>query len=167
MAWLCRRGSGGRQGDADTRDNLVCGLREARAELVDLIDAGVPDVLTRGLAAALFTLAATVPVAADVAVRGDLDAADPLARALWLVASDAATNAVKHADASRLRIELAVDAATASIVVRDDGRGGLTRPPASIADRAANIGGALTVTSPVGGGTEITMRVDRARVSSL
>lgn len=72
---------------------------------------------------------------------------------------EAITNAVKHADATRIEVE--VSAAGGAVVVRvgDDGRGGAD-PDGSglrgIADRAEAVGGSLRVEDRAGGGTTVT-----------
>jgi signal transduction histidine kinase len=136
-------------------------LGAARAALVELLDGGVPVVLTSGLASALTTLAAMTPLDAEARVRGDLDPEDRLARTAWLIASEAVANTVKHAGASRLCIDLTVDKRTATLRLTDDGCGGVTTPPQSITDRASESGGTVTVRSPIGGGTELVVVFER------
>jgi signal transduction histidine kinase len=115
------------------------------------------------LAGALTTLAATVPFDAEVQVRGDLDSSDPLARTVWLIATEATANAVKHAHASTLRIDLAVDTARAVVRVADDGCGGVADPPRTIVSRVREVGGELSLSSPIGGGTDLVVVFDRTR----
>ena len=129
----------------------------ARAALVELLDGGVPVVLTGGLASALTTLAAMTPLDAEARVRGDLDPDDPLSRTAWLIASEAVANTVKHAGASSLRIELSVDRTSTTLRLIDDGCGGVTAPPPAITDRASEAGGTVTVSSPIGGGTDLVV----------
>jgi signal transduction histidine kinase len=92
------------------------------------------------------------------------------------IASEALTNAVRHAVASRIDIELCYDSQSLMLTVRDDGKG----MAASVRDigreghfglvgmreRANLIGGELEITSHPGAGTRVTLRV-RAHVAFI
>jgi len=87
------------------------------------------------------------------------------------IAQEAVTNALRHAGASCVRVRLAAaegDGAAVVLRVTDDGRGfdpearairsrrlGLT----SMHERAASLGGRLTITSAAGDGTTVELRV--------
>jgi signal transduction histidine kinase len=82
--------------------------------------------------------------------------------ALLRIASEAATNAAKHAQARSVDVELAYDPSAMRVAVRDDGIGfdlstvtrrnvGLT----GMRERAEAIGAALTIASEPQGGTEV------------
>lgn len=78
--------------------------------------------------------------------------------AAYFVISEAVTNVIKHADASRIDIDVAQRGPHLVLSVRDDGKGGAepTGPGLSgIASRAAARGGHLHVQSPPGGPTTI------------
>jgi len=117
--------------------------------------------LTNGVASALTTLAATVPLDAVAHVRGDLDPSDSLARTVWLIASEASANAVKHANASMLYISFTADASNVILRIYDDGCGGVKVPPRTIVSRVQEAGGELNVTSPIGWGTDLVVVFDR------
>jgi signal transduction histidine kinase len=82
---------------------------------------------------------------------------------------EALTNVAKHADAVDVEVELAVDQAGLQLRVSDDGRG--IAPDASrgfgldnLAERAAALGGALTITSGRDGrGTSLVLRIPEDR----
>jgi signal transduction histidine kinase len=88
-----------------------------------------------------------------------------LEAAIYRIAQEAITNAVKHAAASHVRVSLAEGGGTVRICVEDDGAGfdpastgrgfGLT----SMRERAELAGGDLAVTSAPGAGTKITARL--------
>jgi signal transduction histidine kinase len=139
-------------------------LAGAREEMTELLAGTTPVVLSAGLASALHTLAATTRLQAQVHSVGDLASDDPLARAMWLVASEATTNAEKHAKASSLGIDLVVDAAMVTMRVVDDGVGGVVALPRTISERAAEAHGTVTVFSPAGAGTELVVACPRATV---
>ncbi|MBC3985834.1 GAF domain-containing sensor histidine kinase [Streptomyces buecherae] len=89
--------------------------------------------------------------------------------ALLRVAQEALHNALRHAGASRVEVTLARHGASGALLsVRDDGRGfdpsavrraGRHLGLVSMRDRAAAVGGALTVESAPGKGTLIEMEV--------
>jgi signal transduction histidine kinase len=152
---------------------------QVSAELRTTVEGLRPADLERdGLAAALTTQLTVAGRAHDVPVDvevGDLDGLDPDDEHQVLrIAQEAVTNALRHAAAGRVRVTLGPgepDARWALVLrVSDDGRGfdpqarglrarrlGLT----SMHERAASLGGALTVTSAPGEGTTVELRVPR------
>lgn len=139
-------------------------LREARAaavsaneELRALARGLAPTVLrTRGLRAALDGLAGTSQV--PVAVRTERytrGADEQVESALYFVAAEALTNAVKHAGAALLEVDLSTIPTGWVLEVRDDGSGGAVLRPggglAGLRDRLAPLDGTLTVDSGPGG----------------
>lgn len=79
--------------------------------------------------------------------------------AVYYVASQALTNATKHADASTVRIDVGVENTAVRLSIRDDGIGGANPRLGSglvgINDRVAALGGRLHITSPAGAGTTL------------
>jgi signal transduction histidine kinase len=102
------------------------------------------------------TLAAANRVPTRVHAEGDLGPEDPLARTLWMVASEAVTNAEKHSDATEIRIDLLVDPQHVTLRVQDNGTGGVAETPRSIRQRVDDVCGRVEVISPAGAGTELT-----------
>jgi signal transduction histidine kinase len=83
-----------------------------------------------------------------------------------LAASEALNNALKHADADSIEVDLRVEGDALAVGVRDDGRGfdpGQEHPGHlglhTMRDRAAAVGGGLDVTSAPGKGTRVAVRV--------
>jgi two-component system, NarL family, sensor histidine kinase UhpB len=79
----------------------------------------------------------------------------------YRVAQEALTNAVRHADATRVELTLARRNGSAVLTVRDDGRG-LGSAPAGggisgMRERAALIGAQLSVGDAPGGGAQVTL----------
>ena len=136
-------------------DQSVAELGTAVAELRQIAHGLRPSSLDDGLPAALARLVRSVPVAIAMDVHsGPLP--DDVATTAYFVISEAVTNAVKHAEASR--IELCVSRADGHVVVRitDDGCGGAQLSAQSgLADRVAALGGSLKVASPRGSGTVV------------
>ncbi|NML49873.1 GAF domain-containing sensor histidine kinase [Streptomyces sp. R302] len=88
--------------------------------------------------------------------------------AVLRVAQEALHNALRHAEAARVAVTLVRHGQGARLTVADDGRGfdpatvrsaGRHLGLVSMRDRAAGVGGALTVTSAPGEGTTIEMEV--------
>ena len=82
--------------------------------------------------------------------------------ALYRVAQEALTNVVKHAGATRARVELSVRADEVRLEVVDNGAGGAHARNGgvgliSMRERAEEIGGSLRVTTQPGGGTTVAL----------
>jgi signal transduction histidine kinase len=88
----------------------------------------------------------------------------------YYVASEALTNAAKHAHASEVRITVDVDARWLVLTVRDDGTGGADASRGSglvgLHDRVGALGGALVVHSEPGAGTVLTAQIPVAAPSA-
>jgi signal transduction histidine kinase len=138
--------------------------KQAIAELRDLVRGIHPAVLTdRGLDAAVSALAARCAV--PVVLESDVDRRLPAAveSTAYFVVAEALTNVAKHSGATKavVRVRDGALAGTGMLVVDvvDDGRGGAASSNGGglqgLRDRVRAIEGVLTVTSPVGGPTEI------------
>ena len=129
-------------------------------ELRDLARGIHPAVLSdEGLGAALESLAdrSTIPVQLATLPPGRLPAA--VEAAAYFTCSEAVTNAVKHAGATRVRIDAAVRDGALRLEVADDGAGGATLEGGTglrgLADRVEALGGTLEIDSPAGKGTRL------------
>jgi signal transduction histidine kinase len=154
--------------------------RVARSTYIDVRESIVgltsPVSAEEGLVAALTaygrqfaeTSKLAVDVSASEAARQAVLAPAAEAQAFRVV-QEALTNVRKHAAASRVRIALAVDARHLEIVVEDNGRGlpadvgGPDEWPhfglATMAARAADVGGSVTWTAGRDGGTRVVLRL--------
>ncbi|MDA0166589.1 GAF domain-containing sensor histidine kinase [Solirubrobacter ginsenosidimutans] len=137
-------------------------LEHALAELRELARGLHPAVLAdRGLAPALETLAARSPLPLHVEGVPEVRLAEPLEAAVYFVVAESLTNAVKHAEASQLRVQMKTDAGELRVEIADDGRGGADPSTGNgtglrgLADRVEALGGRLAVESPPGGGTTV------------
>jgi signal transduction histidine kinase len=140
--------------------------KRAIVELRDLARGLHPAMLTeRGLDAALSALAGRSPVPVDIEVHLDRRPPPGVESAIYFVISEALTNLAKHAQATRARVAVHLDAGHQHLVatVRDDGAGGAQISPggglAGLQTRVALVGGTLDVSSPAGGPTIITAEV--------
>jgi signal transduction histidine kinase len=139
----------------------------ALQELRDLARGIHPPILTdRGLEAAIRALAAhaAVPVSIDV----ELAERPPVAveTAAYFVIAEGLANALKHAEASR--IDLDVHERENAVVVRvlDDGRGGVSEANGGLhglRQRVEALDGSLRIASPEGGPTVIEAVLPCAR----
>ncbi|MYV61064.1 sensor histidine kinase, partial [Streptomyces sp. SID4931] len=137
---------------------------EALTELRDLVRGIHPPVLAeRGLGDAVRALALRLPLASEVAVELPGRAEAPVESAAYFAVSEALTNAVKHAEAERVYVDLHHAEGMLRISVTDDGRGGAAVGSGSglsgIERRLGTFDGVLAVSSPAGGPTMVTMEI--------
>lgn len=149
--------------EPDDAARLLGGARhETQHILDDLRDVAwrtYPEMLERdGLAAALEALRDRV----SMPVHLEVDALPAEGRAAqtaaYFVASEAVTNAIKHAQARSIRIRVRSEIAFLTVTVEDDGIGGADATGSGltgIASRVAARDGVLHVQSPPGGPTVI------------
>ena len=136
-------------------------VEDAIAELRQLVRGAGPGPLTsEGLRTALARLAQRTTGLRVCVDRVPRERLDPVAeQTVYFVATEAVTNAVKHARASEVRISVRVVKDQIEVTVDDDGLGGaVPRAGGGIAglhERVAEMGGRLSLTSPLGEGTRI------------
>ena len=137
--------------------------KEAIVELRELTRGLSPPVLAdRGLDAALSALAARseVPVSIDYDVPARPGrTAESIA---YFMIAESLTNIVKHARAARAWVVVRRTSGVLRVEVGDDGIGGANAGGsglAGLADRAAGVDGVLTVTSPAGGPTTVSLEL--------
>jgi signal transduction histidine kinase len=141
-------------------DEATTELQAAIGEVRDLARGIHPPILSEaGLMAALETLAERSPV--PVRLEGSDRRYPPSVEATaFYVASEALTNAIRHAGAAEVSIGVTSEGHVMAVTIADDGRGGADPAAGSglrgLLDRVAALGGRLTVTSPQGGGTIVT-----------
>jgi signal transduction histidine kinase len=167
-----RLGRAERQFERGNADGGMALLRESRSEtkeiiqeLRDLVRGIHPPALDGGLEPALATLAAMTPLptSARVLLPGRLPAATETL--LYFAAAELLTNAAKHSGARSAAVTiLAEQHAGVQLIVSDDGRGGATLGGAGsglrgLEERIRSLDGRLTLDSPFGGPTVITVQL--------
>ncbi|MER5456243.1 sensor histidine kinase [Micromonospora sp. NPDC002389] len=136
----------------------------ALVELRHLVRGIHPPVLAeRGLDGAVRALALglPVPITVDVDLPGRLDT--PVESAAYFAVAETLTNLVRHSRARTGAASLRHTDGTLTMVVADDGTGGADPGAGSglrgIERRLAAFDGTMTVSSPVGGPTVVTMEL--------
>lgn len=137
---------------------------DALAELRDLVRGIHPPVLAeRGLGDAVRALALRLPVTTEVNAELPGRAEEPVESAAYFAVSEVLTNAVKHADADRIWIDLHHRDDMLRVTVTDNGRGGAVIGAGSglsgVERRLGTFDGVLAVSSPAGGPTMVTMEI--------
>jgi signal transduction histidine kinase len=134
--------------------------RTALNELRHLVRGIHPPVLTeRGLGGAVeaLALASAVPVEVDVVLDERLPA--PLESALYFVIAEAMANIARHSQATWAFVRVWKEQDRLRLIVHDDGRGGADPALGSglrgMQQRLAAFDGTFTLSSPVGGPTEL------------
>ena len=144
-------------------DGSIESLRQALDELRSLARGIHPTILVQaGLAPAIRSLAERCPI--PVEIRGDMERLEPrLEAALYFVAAEAITNAVKHSRGQRICVHLRRRSQWACVDVSDDGVGGADPSRGSglvgLSDRVAAVGGRLNVQSNQLHGTSLHAEV--------
>jgi signal transduction histidine kinase len=136
--------------------------RAALSELRHLVRGIHPPVLTeRGLCGAVeaLALASAVPVEVDVDLALGERLPAPLESALYFVIAEAMANIARHSEATWAFVRLWMEPGKLRLMVHDDGHGGADPASGSglrgIQQRLAAFDGKFTLSSPVGGPTEL------------
>jgi signal transduction histidine kinase len=144
---------------------------QALAELREIVRGLHPAVLDdRGLDAALSGIAARSPVPVRLRVDVATRCSPTVEAVAYFVVSEALSNVAKHANAGHAEVTVRRSGDRLRIVVTDDGRGGAAPGGGGrgdgggsglrgLAQRAAAVDGTLTIHSPPGGPTAITVEL--------
>lgn len=146
-------------------DEAHRGAKEAITDLRDLARGIHPPALDTGLENALATLAARSPVPTEVSVSIQTRPTPAIETISYFCAAELLANVAQHAQASRASLTCAQHGPWLRIVVRDNGRGGAaigrkgssSSGLAGLADRVGAVDGTLSIASPLGGPTAVTV----------
>ena len=165
---LARRAHGEGGSDAgNLLDEALEHAESATSELRELSHGILPSVLANGgLRAGVESLVSRIslPVTAEVCADRFHPGVEATA---YFIISEALTNTVKHAAATRAEVRANADGGGLRIEVRDDGAGGAQIGAGSglqgLKDRVAALDGTLQVESQSGGGTRIVATLPEPR----
>lgn len=168
--------------DPDSARELLGEAREQARETLDELRAlsrgfAPPILQDRGLAVALQSVAARSPIPVTVEIELPADATLPasIERNAYFIAAELLTNAVKHAEASGIRLSVSTRDTGATghwidLWVTDNGRGGAALTAghglAGLEERVQGLRGMLVVDSPVGGPTTIGAHIPFAPLAA-
>ncbi|PXX71017.1 signal transduction histidine kinase [Nocardia tenerifensis] len=152
-----------RQRQADLRRRALAETRHILADLREVSWKIYPAMLARdGLRSALEALADRTPLPTVLDYRLARRPPRPVESACYFTASEAITNAIKHAGARRIDLTVAGADSLLIMTVRDDGCGGADPAGlglAGIASRITALDGVVAIDSPPGGPTTIRVEV--------
>jgi len=139
------------------------GAKDALAELRSLARGIHPAVLDNGLADALATLAAGSAIPVDLRVSIPARPTAAIETIAYFCAAELLANAAKHSSATRIEVQVTGHEDTLLLEVGDNGSGGADPARGSglagLAQRAAVVDGRLSIASPPGGPTRISVRL--------
>jgi signal transduction histidine kinase len=146
-------------------DEAHAGAKEAITDLRDLARGIHPPALDTGLENALTTLAARSPVPTEVRVSIDARPSPAIEAICYFCAAELLANVAQHAAASGASLRCTQHGPWLRLVVRDDGRGGAAAKRigssssglAGLTDRVSTVDGHLSIASPPGGPTVVTI----------
>ena len=137
-------------------------IGRAIADLRELARGVRPSQLDDGLAPALRELGDRASLPVEV-LAGDERFPEHIEAAAYFIACEGLTNAIKHADASKITVSAARANERLVISVVDDGRGGAAATHGSglagLADRVEAQGGTLRLASSAATGTDLTVEL--------
>ncbi len=159
------------EGCDEVEERLCHMTRSVDEAIEDLreISRGVhPGILAKGgLGPALKTLARASSVTVELNMSTDRKLSERIEVTVYYVVSEALTNVTKYAHASTVFVDLTMSCTTILLRIRDDGVGGADPACGSgllgLIDRVEAIGGSLTIESPVGLGTLLTVQIPTER----
>jgi PAS domain S-box-containing protein len=142
--------------------SIAVGLANAVLDLQELSRGIHPAILSQGgLGPALRTLARRSTIRVELDVRTEARFPEPVEAAAYFIASEALTNATKHARASRIAVALAPRNGSLFLSIRDDGVGGADPRNGSglvgLTDRVDALGGTIDIESTPGEGTSLVV----------
>ena len=153
-------------------DSIGAGLNGALDEVGEIARGIHPAALAKGgLRAALRALArrSPIPVELDLRAKGRLP--EHVEVSAYYVVAEALTNAVRHARASAVSVEVEAVGEVLRVVVRDDGAGGAGFTGGTglvgLKDRVEALGGRILLDSPRGAGTRVRVELPLAAADDI
>jgi signal transduction histidine kinase len=140
--------------------DLVTTVNGISEDLQELSRGIHPAILSKGgLGPAIKVLARRSAIPVDLLLGIHRRLPDPVEVAAYYVVAEAMTNAAKHAQASMVEVCADIESQDLHLSIRDDGIGGADAANGSgisgLRDRVEALGGALSISSQPGTGTEL------------
>ncbi|MCU0753593.1 MAG: sensor histidine kinase [Xanthomonadales bacterium] len=154
--------------DASAAEAQLAELEQAARGALDQVREAVSGIRSCGLAAELAAARLSL-LDAEIGLDVELPVLElpaPIDAAFALALREAITNVIRHARASRVRVQLSAEGVDWRLTIVDDGIGGARPKPGhsglpGFGERARALGGELKLDSPAGGGTRIELSVPR------
>ena len=142
-------------------DESLVQVQAANGQLRELAHGILPAALARGgLHDGVQSLLRHTPLPVHAQVLAER-LPEPVETTAYFVIAEALTNVIKHADAERARVRALADGDRLEVEVSDDGRGGADPDGGSgltgLIDRVEAFGGSVSVSSPPGEGTNVSI----------
>jgi signal transduction histidine kinase len=139
----------------------------ALTELRDLVRGVHPAILSdRGLDAALSAVVARSPIPVELSVNVAQRPPAPVESASYFIVTEALMNAIKHAEATAVRIDIVRAGDSLAISIGDNGKGGADPAKGTglkgLQDRVTALGGWMQIISPQGGPTSVMVELSCA-----
>jgi signal transduction histidine kinase len=146
----------------ETLERVTLGFAEAYSDLQEIARGIHPAILAEGgLRSAVAALGRRSPIPVRVEIPELPRLADQVEVAAYYVASEALTNAIKHARPSTVHVAAGLEDGILRLSVSDDGIGGADPAAGSgligLRDRIETLSGTMTVKSLPGAGTSISI----------
>jgi uncharacterized protein YhfF/two-component sensor histidine kinase len=145
---------------AQAREQVSDAARDLRELTRGLHPSGLSE---QGLRGALASLAANSPLPIAIGEMPTRRLPEPVEVTAYFLAAEALSNAVKHAHASELAVDVRDEGDRAVVEVADDGAGGASADVGSglqgLAERIEALGGRLEIESPPGAGTRLRAEI--------
>ena len=153
-------------------DRVLAGLTSAHDELREFARGIHPAIIAKGgLAPALRVLVRRSPVDVELGVRTNARLPELIEVTVYLLVSEALTNAAKHARASTITVAVEAADGILHLLVRDDGVGGADLTGGTgllgLKDRVEAIGGRIFLDSPRGAGTTLRAELPLTKADSI
>jgi signal transduction histidine kinase len=160
-------GDGGEVADAaavrELVDAALRGAKDALGELRGLVRGIHPPVLDNGLADAFASLAADSAIPVELEVGIPVRPTPAIETIAYFCAAELLANAARHSFANKITIGVAGQREVLLLSVADDGTGGADPARGTglsgLTQRVAVVDGRLTIASPPGGPTKVTVEL--------
>lgn len=150
-------------------DRLDAAVDALRSYIFELRDAGMSLPLADRLQELVSRMGSVYPSRIRLTIEGVEGHSGPDDDAMMLMATEALSNALRHAGAENVSVTLSFEDAALTLEVADDGSGFDPETPSrgmglsNVRSRVASLGGSVSVRSRTGDGTVLRLEIPRRR----